>query len=79
MPGQTVRIIGKPLQLNGDTALIDSSGEIIVHLSRVSSVTHRSMNLLPKILSRCHSMFSYFAGLVAGLTLGLAFTSYECG
>jgi len=33
--GQTVRIIGKPLQLQGDTALIEANGQILVHLNRV--------------------------------------------
>ena len=35
MLGQTVRIIGKPLQFHGDTATIDANGEIKVHLMRV--------------------------------------------
>jgi hypothetical protein len=33
--GQTVRIIAKPLELQGDTAVVDAHGQITVHLNRV--------------------------------------------
>ena len=41
--GQTVRIIGKPVQLQGDTAVIEASGPITVHLNRVlHSLMHKN-------------------------------------
>ena len=33
---QTIRILGKVTQLRGETATIDSNGEVVVHLNRVS-------------------------------------------
>jgi len=36
---QTVRIVGKVVQLRGDEATIDASGQVTLHLNRVCTIT----------------------------------------
>ena len=35
--GKTVRVVGKVVQLRGETAIVDAGGQITVHLSRVGN------------------------------------------
>ena len=45
---KNVMVVGKVIQLRGESALIDADGNITAHLNRVSCINFLKINPLPK-------------------------------
>ncbi|KAF8430616.1 replication factor A protein 3 [Terfezia claveryi] len=47
--GQTVRLVGKVMQLRGETATVDSAGNVLVHMNKD---THWSIGNFVEVVAR---------------------------